>query len=297
MPQPLAVFVRRLEMKWNVIVFVIIAIFLFLNPLFGTPAEYKEEVVIVVNNDDGAPGYVEEFGEWNNSNGTANCPGIPNSTSRYAIQSTNPGATATFTPDIPVADFYHIYYVGPLTANASDHALCVVLPSGSDPDSVYIDQNTSDSCDRKLLGTYYLSVGTDNNVSIINDGTGAGYLLRADLILFTREGIPDTTAPETISDLTGQLHGGAKSFWGNIYLTWSEPFDSNGVELYIIYRSQDPSEIGDSLAATIETFYLDEHVVGHPYIHFYYTVKSIDPAGNVSEPSNQAGEFDKLLRW
>ena len=57
---------------------------------------------VVVNNDDGAPTYIEEVGEWLNSNGTANCPGVSNNTSRYAIQSTNPGATATITPDIPV---------------------------------------------------------------------------------------------------------------------------------------------------------------------------------------------------
>ena len=117
-------------MKRAAIVFVIIASFLFFIPSPVTLASYKEEVVIVVNNDDGAPGYIEEVGEWYNSNGTADCPGISNIRSRYAIQSLNPGATATFTPDISVADFYQIYYVGPRTGTSSDHALCVVEDPG-----------------------------------------------------------------------------------------------------------------------------------------------------------------------
>jgi hypothetical protein len=278
------------------VVLLISTFFVLLVPFPFVLAENKE-VIVVVNNEDGAPAYTEPIGEWFNSNGTADCPSIPNNTSRYAIQSTSPGATATFTPEIVVSGFYRIYYVGPATTNSSDHALCVICPSSSSPDSVYIDQNTDDSCDPKLLGTYYLSAGTDNTVSIINDGTSSSYVIRADLMQFIREGAADTTAPEPIDDLSCQLHGGAKSFWGNIYLSWSEPFDSSSIELYVIYRSQNPGEIGDSLATITDTFYLDEHVVGHPYIHFYYIVKSIDLAGNISDPSNQAGEFDKLLIW
>jgi hypothetical protein len=144
---------------------------------------------VLVNNDDGAPEYMEEVGEWLNSNGTANCPGVSNTTSRYSIQSTNPGATATFTPDIPIEGFYRIYYAGPGTANASNNALCVIRPWGSAPDSVWFDQNTALACDWKLMGVYYLVSGTDNTVSLINDGTGVGYVLRADLMKFVN--VPD----------------------------------------------------------------------------------------------------------
>jgi hypothetical protein len=143
----------------------------------------------IVNNDDGPPGYTEEAGEWLNSNGTANCPGIVNNTSRYSIQSTNPGATATITPDIPLEGFYRIYYAGPLTSNASDHALFVIHPFGTAEDSVWLDQNTGLACEWKLLGVYYLIAGTLNTVSIINDGTGAGYVIRADLMKFVN--VPD----------------------------------------------------------------------------------------------------------
>jgi hypothetical protein len=144
----------------------------------------------LVNNDDGAPGYIEEVGEWMPSNGTANCPGISNTSSRYSALSTNPGATATFTPDIPTEGYYRIYYVGPATENACDHALCVIKPWGASADSVYINQNAPGlACDWKLLGYYYLVAGTDNSVSVINDGTGGGYCLRADMMKFVN--VPD----------------------------------------------------------------------------------------------------------
>jgi len=61
---------------------------------------------VLVNDDDGAPGYVEEAGEWKQSAGAANCPGIANSGSRYVIQGGNLGARATFTPHIPFAGYY-----------------------------------------------------------------------------------------------------------------------------------------------------------------------------------------------
>jgi len=141
---------------------------------------------VVVNDDHGPPGYVEEVGEWNQSNGTANCPGIANIGSRYSIQSSNPGARATFTPDIPVAGFYRIESALPMTAAGSDHALYVICPGGGVAfDSVWINQNSNSSCVWKLLGIYPLVPGRENSVSVINDGTGAGYVLRTDLMKFT----------------------------------------------------------------------------------------------------------------
>ena len=140
---------------------------------------------VLVNNDGGAPGYIEEEGEWQNSDSRAQCPGIENLTSRYCYAT---GATATFTPDIPIEGFYRIYYAGPLTGNANGHALCVIRPWGSAEDSTHIDQNTGYACDWKLLGVYYLVSGTGNSVSIINDGTGTG-VLRADLMKFVN--VPD----------------------------------------------------------------------------------------------------------
>ncbi len=142
-------------------------------------------LTVVLNNDDGAPTYVELQGAWSNSNGIAVCEGIPNATSRYSIQSVNPGARAQFNPDIPVSGQYNVYYAGPLTSNASDHALIEIYPFGAaTPDSVYINQNVALPCNWQFIGTYYFIEGTLNYVFIVNDGTGAGYVLRTDLMKF-----------------------------------------------------------------------------------------------------------------
>ena len=47
----------------------------------------------------------------------------------------------------------------------------------------------------------------------------------------------------------------------------------------------------------VETNYLNEYIyaIGNPNLHFYYSVKAVDFSGNKSEPSNQVGEFDKVL--
>jgi hypothetical protein len=137
------------------------------------------------NNDNGAPDYVEEVGTWSSSNGTAICPGIDNLTSRYAIQSMNPGARATFTPDIPFSGSYSIEFALPLTAAASTNALYVIQPGGgANPDSVWFNQNSFQPCEWRLLGVYRLVKGRANSVSVINDGTGYGYVIRTDLMRF-----------------------------------------------------------------------------------------------------------------
>lgn len=144
------------------------------------------KTTVIVNNDDGPPDYMEHVGTWLNSNGTFVFPdNTPNPTSRYSILSQNPGATAQFTPTIPASGLYNVYYGGPVTANASNHALHVIAPFGSAQDSVWIDQNTGTAGDWKYLGTYFLFEGRDNSVLVINDGTGSGYVIRADLIRFT----------------------------------------------------------------------------------------------------------------
>lgn len=155
---------------------------------------------VIVNNDDGFPYYMEHVGEWNNSTDAANIgEWFTNRTSRYSIQSQNPGARCQFVPDIPKSGYYSIYYCGPTTSNASNHALFEVMPFGSVTDSVWINQNTPYPDDWKIIGTYYLFEGMDmNSVYTVNDGTGQGYVVRADLLKFTYvPTVPDIELIET----------------------------------------------------------------------------------------------------
>ncbi|MFZ5516503.1 MAG: choice-of-anchor D domain-containing protein [Candidatus Zhuqueibacterota bacterium] len=144
-------------------------------------------MTVIVNNDDGYPYYMEHIGQWNNSTDAANIgEWFTNKTSRYSIQSQNPGARCQFVPDIPKSGYYSIYYCGPTTSNASNHALYEVMPFGSKTDSVWINQNSSSPDEWKFIGTYYLFEGMDmNTVFTVNDGTGQGYVVRADLLKFT----------------------------------------------------------------------------------------------------------------
>jgi len=142
-------------------------------------------MTVIVNNDDGFPSYMEHIGEWQNSDSHANFVGVNNPSSRYCIISQNLEARAQFVPDIPISGLYNIYVAGPATANACNHALYEVHPFGGRIDSVYLDQNTSSGSDWKYVGTYFLFEGDLNSLFVVNDGTGTGYVLRADLAKFT----------------------------------------------------------------------------------------------------------------
>ncbi len=139
---------------------------------------------VIVNNNDGLPHYMEHIGEWGSSSAHFQMENYYNPDSRFVVRSTNPEARCEFVPNIPISGLYNIYYGGPPTQNSATSALIEIQPFGSSIDSVYIDQNSAGSV-WKLLGTYYLFEGNLNSVFIVNDGTGSGYAMRADLIKFT----------------------------------------------------------------------------------------------------------------
>ncbi|KPL20020.1 MAG: hypothetical protein AMJ92_00840 [candidate division Zixibacteria bacterium SM23_81] len=99
----------------------------------------------------------------------------------------------------------------------------------------------------------------------------------------------DLSPPEAIDDLASYKSG------DDLYLSWSQPYDGEGVLRYVVYRSTDPGSPGDSLAGTVNTDYTDVGLVGDAVTNYFYTVKSADGAENKSEPSNGVGEMDKSL--
>ncbi|MBN1351120.1 choice-of-anchor D domain-containing protein [candidate division KSB1 bacterium] len=156
------------------------------EPVIKIPVQGKgTATTVIVNNDDGFPFYLEHTGAWRSSNGAAEIEGLVNPTSKYVIVSTDIEARCQFIPTIPKSGLYNIYYCGPATQNAATHAMFELHPFGAQIDTVWIDQNASTGDDWKLLGTKFLIEGGENSVYVVNDGTGAGYALRADLIKFT----------------------------------------------------------------------------------------------------------------
>jgi hypothetical protein len=105
----------------------------------------------------------------------------------------------------------------------------------------------------------------------------------------------DQTPPEAIDDLTIVLDDGAKSSTGNMLLRWTEPSDDVGVDRYVIYRSNDPTTSGDSLAGTMDTSYRDMGTAGNTGANYFYVVRAVDAAENTSDESNTVGEFDRDL--
>jgi len=123
-----------------------------------------------------------------------------------------------------------------------------------------------------------------------NGGTG-----QYDAIVFCLGEVVDLTPPETIDDLTIALESGAKSSSGDVRLIWSEPYDDVGVVRYVIHRSTDPAALGDSLAGTTDTTYMDAGTVGDTGSNYFYVVRAVDGAGWKSFDSNQVGEFDSQM--
>jgi len=96
------------------------------------------------------------------------------------------------------------------------------------------------------------------------------------------------------ADLTGALSGGAKSSSGDVFLEWTS---SSAPELnYVIYRSTDPTAMGDSLDSVVPpgSTYTDVGVVGNTTTNYYYIIQARF-AGGAPANSRQVGEFDKDL--
>jgi hypothetical protein len=100
----------------------------------------------------------------------------------------------------------------------------------------------------------------------------------------------DTTSPEAIADLSCDVENLTKG--ADIRLNWSQPYDDVGVARYVVYRSSSASALGDSLAGSTDTTYLDSGAAGDVDTNFCYTVKAVDAAGNESGESNTVGEHD-----
>ncbi len=238
---------------------------------------------VVVDNEDSLD--YQEYGTWYTSVAQAYGP-----SSRYAFLNQSPGARARFHATLSQQGIYRIYEIVPNTVNATDHALYVLSIEGIDADSVYINQN-SGSGSWVHLWTHPFASGQNVEVRVEDvGGSTQGDVLRADAIK-----IAITVPPKAVDDLAIVLEESSKSSSGNVHLDWSEPENTEGIDHYVIYRSQQPGLAGDSLAETTQTAFVDSGMVGDPDVHHYYTVRSVDVVGNRSETSGQVGEFDISL--
>ncbi|KPL19200.1 MAG: hypothetical protein AMJ92_04080 [candidate division Zixibacteria bacterium SM23_81] len=102
----------------------------------------------------------------------------------------------------------------------------------------------------------------------------------------------DPVVPSTIGDLTANLAE------NDILLEWSHAADNVAIDHYVVYRATQPyfeATGGDSLGGTKGTSYLDLGAAGDTLTNYFYVAKAMDPSRNLSEDSNQVGEFDASL--
>jgi hypothetical protein len=248
--------------------------------------------MVIVDNADGAPWYTEQpaVNHWHNS--SSGWLGL----SRYNDAGDDTlwdGTieTATFTPTIPVADYYDVWwYIVGTTWVSSDVEYRVHPSTGPDYSRRVSQYGTGNVW--KYLGVWYFDTDNSGYTQIVVDTTAfeSGPVVRADAFKFLQTSATDTIPPGTVTDLTVDKSG------GDIFLNWSAVYDMwTGVDYYIIFRSTTPDftpTSGDSIDEASGPGYLDVGAVGTDY---YYVVRAVDKAGNKGGYSSQVGEVNKAL--
>ena len=149
--------------------------------------------MVIADNDDGSPNYVESGSDWFDSSldGFANghIPYISGEdpfsygTNRLVecVVGT-PTNWATWTPDIPESGWYHVYVSHGAYSNRSPQAHYRIFHAGGETD-YYLDQRM-----RRFtwihIGTYYFEAGGTNKVVLYNDSTSTSHYISADAVRF-----------------------------------------------------------------------------------------------------------------
>lgn len=238
--------------------------------------------VVIVDNEDGPPWYTEsDTSDWATSGSAAY-----GANSRYAVSPRDTAATATWTPVIPVADYYEVYWIIVYTDWTDQNALYIVNTSDGKVDSMRVNQEYC--LDWTYLGTYYFDTDTSGSVTVVADNLCVGEVVRADAIKFL-QAKGDLVPPE-ISGLEAEKSS------GDIHLSWRGEDYQSGINHYIIFRNTSayftPTS-GDSIGESATTSYLDIGAAGTVGTNYYYAAQAVDNVGLKSGYSNQVGEFDR----
>ena len=132
---------------------------------------------IIVDNDDGAPAYVET-GAWT----TSGSPGYNGGTYRYAMTAGSASATATWTPDLPEAGWYAVWAWYRHGTNRPADARYQIHHAGG-VTTVRLSQEVHGQTWR-YLGEYYFEAGTSGHVTLLNESDDPGQAVIADAIRF-----------------------------------------------------------------------------------------------------------------
>jgi len=149
--------------------------------------------LVVADNDDGSPTYVETGSGWYNSslNGYANGhapylhgqnPFSYGTNRLHSCVTGSPTAWVTWKPTIPESGWYNIYISYGAYSNRSPEAHYRVNHSGGSTD-YYVDQRRR-RFTWVFLGNHYFEAGTSGTVVLYNDSTSSAHEISADAVRF-----------------------------------------------------------------------------------------------------------------
>ncbi len=117
---------------------------------------------------------------------------------------TQVGATATWTPNLPVSGTYNVYAWWCYWGTRDTNALYTINYAGGASDSIRINQQ-QDAGQWILLGTYNFDAGTSGNVTVTRDSASTGSSTSADAVMFEEVGGATVNVDETYK-LLDQLY-------------------------------------------------------------------------------------------
>jgi uncharacterized lipoprotein YddW (UPF0748 family) len=132
---------------------------------------------IIVDNDDGAPAYVET-GSWT----TSGWPGYNGGTYRYAASAEDLSATATWTPNLPEAGWYAVWAWYRHGTNRPTDVRYEIHHAGG-VTMVSISQEVHGQT-WYYLGEYRFDAGTAGRVTLLNESDDPGQAVIADAVRF-----------------------------------------------------------------------------------------------------------------
>jgi Tfp pilus tip-associated adhesin PilY1 len=157
------------------------------------PIQLDMPASVIVDNQDAG---FTETGSWNESSAGDEYEGS-------SYYTTGTGATATWTPDLPVAGTYNVYAWWCYWSTRDTNALYTVNHSGGSASMRKNQQQTTGQW--ILLGQYYFDAGTSGSVTVTRDGSSTQSSTSADAVMFEQVGGATVNVDETYT-LLDQLY-------------------------------------------------------------------------------------------
>jgi len=135
------------------------------------------EIEIIVDNDQGPPGYTET-GQFSSSSSS----GYEGGSYRYALSAESESASATWRPDLPKAGFYPVWIWYRYNVNRAAEARYQIYHAGGKTEVIISQEVHGDTW--RYLGEFYFEAGTAGYITLTNQSSDPGQAIIADTVRF-----------------------------------------------------------------------------------------------------------------